>query len=85
MDISIVLKKVKIKKPKISSMRDKLIALSIFYLISMISIYFIGEFSKNYQKELFKKKRIPNELKTEFYKVSTLLALALRGFCKTNI
>lgn len=72
MDISIVLKKVKIKKPKVSSMRDKLIALSIFYLISMISIYFIGNFSKNYQKELFKKERISNELKTEFYKVSTL-------------
>ena len=86
MDISIVMKRVKIKRPKNFSMKEKLIALTIFYVFSMISIYFIGEFSKNYQKELFKKERIAKELKTEFYRVSNLeKEFLIKGYGEQNV
>ena len=72
MDVSILLKKTKVKKLKISSIKEKLISLTIFYILSMMSIYFIGVHSKSYQKELFTKEKVSNELKTEFYMVSNL-------------
>lgn len=67
-----VMKRVKVKRLKISSIREKLITLTCFYLISMISIYFVEESAKNYQNSLFIKERVSNELKTEFYVVNDL-------------
>lgn len=67
-----VMKKVKVKRLKISSIREKLITLTCFYFISMISIYFVEESAKNYQNTLFIKERVSNELKTEFYVVNDL-------------
>jgi len=72
MDITVLLKKTRVKRLKISSIREKLISLTIFYILSMISIYFIGEHSKNYQKELFTKERVSSELKSEFFVVNNL-------------
>lgn len=86
MDISLVLGKVKknmgkkfivekikrIKLLKLKSIKEKLISVIVFYLLSIISIYFIGEYSKLQQNKNFELENISNRLKTEFYITSNL-------------
>ena len=68
-----ILRKIKrIKILKLKSIKEKLISVIIFYLLSIVSMYFISEYSKLQQNKNFELESVSNELKTEFYVTSNL-------------
>ena len=73
MDKKFILRKIKrIKILKLKSIKEKLISVIIFYLLSIVSMYFISEYSKLQQNKNFELESVSNELKTEFYVTSNL-------------
>ena len=73
MDKKFILRKIKrIKILKLKSIKENLISVIIFYLLSIVSMYFISEYSKLQQNKNFELESVSSELKTEFYVTSNL-------------